>query len=155
MRWFKDKEFVCKCCGELPPLAQANVRALVENVLDPAREMLGRAIQVNSGYRCAKHNLECGGVKGSQHLCGEAADICPVKSEKIIDKSFTVQDLVNVIKMHGVFDQLIVYPTFVHVSYKRNGANRHQVLKSLGNKRYVLANTNCTNDTNTERRVAV
>ena len=154
MRWFKDKEFVCKCCGELPPLAQANVRALVENVLDPAREMLGRAIQVNSGYRCAKHNLECGGVKGSQHLCGEAADIAPVEvAGQARDEA--LNDLVNVIKMHGVFDQLIVYPTFVHVSYKRNGANRHQVLKSLGNKRYVLANTNCTNDTNTERRVAV
>ena len=156
MRWFKEKEFVCKCCGELPPLAQANVRALVENVLDPAREMLGRAIQVNSGYRCPRHNLECGGVKGSQHLCGEAADIAPA-GFKDQDSGFksALNDLVNVIKMHGVFDQLIVYPTFVHVSYKRNGANRHQVLKSLGNKRYVLANTNCTNDTNTERRVAV
>ena len=132
MKWFKEKEFVCKCCGELPPLAQANVRALVENVLDPAREMLGRAIQVNSGYRCPRHNEEVRGATNSQHMKGEAADICPVKSEKIIDKSFTVQDLVNVIKMHGVFDQLIVYPTFVHVSYKRNGENRRQVLKKVG-----------------------
>lgn len=136
MKWFKEKEFACRCCGELPPLARANVRALVEQVLDPVREKLGMAIQVNSGYRCREHNLEVGGVKGSQHLVGEAADIAPVHGA-----GFTVQELADAIKENGRFDQMIVYPGFVHVSYKRNGQNRKQVLRSLGNGRYL--NTNC------------
>ena len=136
MKWFKEKEFACRCCGELPPLARANVRALVEQVLDPVREKLGMAIQVNSGYRCREHNLEVGGVKGSQHLVGEAADIAPVHGA-----GFTVQELADAIKENGRFDQMIVYPGFVHVSYKRNGQNRKQVQRSLGNGRYL--NTNC------------
>ena len=48
----------------------------------------------------------------------------------------TVQDLANAIKENGKFDQLIAYPTFLHVSYKRSGVNRHQILKKVGN-RYV------------------
>lgn len=166
MKWFKEKEFACRCCGELPPLARANVRALVEQVLDPVREKLttstsvatrqssselgsalaapsvGGAIQVNSGYRCREHNLAVGGVKGSQHLVGEAADIAPA-GFKVQDSSFksALKDLADAIKENGRFDQMIVYPGFVHVSYKRNGQNRKQVLRSLGNGRYL--NTNC------------
>ena len=157
MKWFKEKEFVCKCCGELPPLAQANVRALVANVLDPVREKLGRPITVNSGYRCEKHNGEVGGVRGSQHLVAEAADIAPAgfKSLNVPEFKTELERLKQLIIENGKFDQLIIYPTFVHVSYKRFGPNRKQVLRSLGNKRYVLANTNGTNNTNTERRVAV
>jgi hypothetical protein len=77
MKWFKEKEFVCRCCGELPPFARENIEALVENVLDPLRERYGKPIIVNSGYRCAKHNREVGGASGSQHMRGEAADIRP------------------------------------------------------------------------------
>ena len=127
MKWFKEKEFACRCCGELPPLAQANVRALVENVLDPVREKLGRPIVVNSGYRCREYNLAVGGVKHSQHLVGEAADIHCEDNELL--KQLIVEN--------GKFDQLISYPTFLHVSYKRNGANRHQKLKK-GGARYEL-----------------
>lgn len=79
MKHFKMEEFRCRCCGGLPPDAQENIRALVENVLDPARQQLGGPVTVNSGYRCAKHNRDVGGVSASQHLRGEAADICPVK----------------------------------------------------------------------------
>jgi hypothetical protein len=54
MKWFKEKELCCKCCGQLPPLAKENIEALVENVLDPLRERYGKPIVVNSGYRCPK-----------------------------------------------------------------------------------------------------
>ena len=124
MRWFKDKEFACRCCGELPPFARENIEALVRNVLDPVREKLGKPIQVNSGYRCKSHNEAVGGVKGSQHLVGEAADLR-------IDGS--PEELANAIKKNGKFDQMIIYPGFVHVSYKRNGQNRHQVLRKVTN----------------------
>ena len=122
MKWFKEKEFACKCCGQLPPLARENVKALVSEVLDSVREKLGMPIVVNSGYRCEKHNKDVGGVKNSQHLKGEAADlICS-----------DLPRLKQLIIENGKFDQLIDYGTFLHVSYKRIGQNRHQRLKKGG-----------------------
>ena len=122
MKWFKEKEFACKCCGQLPPLARENVKALVSEVLDPVREKLGMPIVVNSGYRCEKHNKDVGGVRNSQHLRGEAADIHCADNERL--KQLIIEN--------GKFDQLITYPTFLHVSYKRTGGNRHQRLKKGG-----------------------
>ena len=120
MENFKESEFACRCCGQLPPSARENIRALVDNVLDPARRKLGKPVFVNSGYRCEKHNTEVGGVANSQHMKGEAADLrIDGKPEK----------LARIIVENGVYDQVIVYSTFVHVSYKKNGVNRKQILK--------------------------
>jgi hypothetical protein len=55
---------------------------------------------------------------------GEAADVRSVQGS-----GFTVQDLARVIVANGRWDQMILYPTFVHVSWKRNGPNRREVLK--------------------------
>jgi hypothetical protein len=121
----------------LPEGVEENLQALVSDVLDPARKAYGKPISVNSGYRCPKHNLKVGGAVGSQHMRGEAADVRPVQgsqdsqarmSDKV-EAGFTVQDLARVIVANGRWDQMILYPTFVHVSWKRNGANRHQVLR--------------------------
>ena len=122
MKWFKEKEFACKCCGQLPPLARENVKALVSEVLDPVREKLGMPIVVNSGYRCEKHNKDVGGVRNSQHLRGEAADVTCADLPRL--KALIIEN--------GKFDQLIDYGTFLHVSYKRIGQNRHQRLKKGG-----------------------
>ena len=70
----------------VPSEVVKNAMALVEEVLDPARERLGKPIKVNSGYRCPLKNKAVGGVANSQHLLGEAADIS-VKSEKLKVKS--------------------------------------------------------------------
>lgn len=129
MKYFKIKEFECHDGCEMPASARENIEALVEAVLDPARGRLGKAIRVNSGYRCAKHNLKVGGAVGSQHMKGEAADVVPGESGQVTGDS--LERLVRIIKEQGVFDQMIVYPTFVHVSYKRIGINRHQVLKKV------------------------
>lgn len=123
MKWFSENEFKCKCCGELPEDVAGNVRALVKEVLDPLREKYGKPIRVNSGYRCKHHNLEVGGAVKSQHMAGEAADI-------------TCSDnaaLEKIIREQGRFDQLIIYPTFLHVSWKRYGPNRKQVLRKKSN----------------------
>jgi len=117
MRYFEMKEFACKCCGQLPPSAEQNLQALVDHVLDPARERLGMPITVNSGYRCPAHNKAVGGVKNSQHLKGEAADITCADNKR----------LAEIIEQLGNYDQLIVYPTFLHVSYKRQGVNRESI----------------------------
>ena len=126
--WVKDREFVCKCCGQLPPALRENIVALVDNVLDPAREQFGGPVLVNSGYRCLKHNLEVGGVVNSQHMKGEAADITAGSPEEN-------KRLAEILEQNGKYDQMIKYLNkdggirFVHVSWKRFGPNRHQVLR--------------------------
>jgi len=130
MEYFKLSEFKCKCCGKLPLYAENNVIKLVDNLLDPTRRVLGYPIYVNSGYRCTKHNSRVGGVKTSQHLIGEAADL----------RCQNNQALIEVIKQIGDFDQLIIYKSFVHVSYKANGNNRRMVLNNMIGKMMRVSN---------------
>ncbi len=101
----------------------ANLVALVDNVLDRAREAWGKPVKVNSGYRCPELNRAVGGVSNSQHLTGEAADITTGTKEGN-------KWLFNYIKDNCVYDQLINEQKYswVHVSYKRNGVNRRDVL---------------------------
>lgn len=126
MKFFSEREFACKCCGQLPPSMRANIVALVDNVLDPAREEFGGPVTVNSGYRCPKHNLAVGGVVNSQHMKGEAADLCCADNKR----------LAEIIEKNGKYDQMIKYLRpdgsiwFIHVSWKRNGGNRKQSLVS-------------------------
>lgn len=126
MKHFKEREFGCKCCGQLPPSMRANIVALVDNVLDPAREEFGGPVTVNSGYRCPKHNIAVGGVVNSQHMKGEAADVCCADNKR----------LAEIIEKNGKYDQMIKYLRpdgsirFIHVSWKRNGGNRKQRLVS-------------------------
>ena len=39
------------------------------------RDKAGAPIHINSGCRCEKHNTNVGGVKGSFHTLGKAADL--------------------------------------------------------------------------------
>ena len=107
-----------------PKEAEENLRALVDEVLDPLREAYGKPIRVNSGYRCPKLNNLVGGSPNSQHMRGEAADIQPV-----VGNEADLPELARILIANGKFDQLIIYPTFIHVSYRRLGWNRKQVLQ--------------------------
>ena len=139
MKNFKIQEFVCHCGCEMHPEARQNIEALVANVLDPLRDEYGKPIYVNSGYRCEKYNAAVGGVPRSQHMLGQAADIS-VKSEKLKVKS-ELEMLASIIVQQGRFDQLIIYPTFLHVSYKRSGVNRHKVLRKTATGYAVVPHT--------------
>ena len=139
MKNFRIQEFVCRCRCEMPAEARQNIEALVANVLDPVRDEYGKPIYVNSGYRCEKHNKAVGGVPKSQHMLGQAADIS-VKSEKLKVKS-ELDELARIIVAQGRFDQLIIYPTFLHVSYKRSGVNRHRVLRKTATGYAVVPHT--------------
>lgn len=55
--------------------ARANLARLATEVLDPLREALGKPIHVNSGYRSPAVNRAVGGVPGSAHQQGRAADV--------------------------------------------------------------------------------
>lgn len=72
IKYFKRSEFACRCgkCGGYP----AEMKQLVVEAADRAREHFGRACHVSSGIRCEKHNAEVGGVPGSRHLSGKAID---------------------------------------------------------------------------------
>ena len=134
MKYFRINEFRCHCGCQMPAEARQNIEALVANVLDPVRDEYGKPIYVNSGYRCEKHNKAVGGVPRSQHIVGEAADISLRLTHSTgSGQAYGLQDemmtLARIIVQQGRFDQLIIYPTFLHVSYKRNGNNRHRVLK--------------------------
>lgn len=100
-----------------------NLKALADNVLDPLREWYGKPIYVNSGYRCPQLNHMVGGKPTSQHLKGEAADITAGSKEEN-------RKLFDYIRANLTFDQLIDEKNFswVHVSFKRNGENRKQII---------------------------
>ena len=107
-----------------PKEAEENLRALVDEVLDPLREAYGKPVRVNSAYRCPRLNTLVGGSLNSQHMRGEAADIQPV-----IGNESDLDELAQILIANGKFDQLILYPTFIHVSWKRLGWNRKQILQ--------------------------
>ena len=95
-----------------------SILALTENVLQPLRDAWRKPLKVNSGYRCKALNAAVGGVPTSQHVKGEAADIAtgdPVKLARLA------------VKLGLPFDQMILYPTFVHFSHRLNGEQRGQI----------------------------
>ncbi|MEX0300283.1 MAG: D-Ala-D-Ala carboxypeptidase family metallohydrolase [Kordiimonas sp.] len=109
----------------------ANLRALATKVLEPAREMLGQPIHITSGFRCGTLNRLVGGAAQSQHMYGEAADFT-VRDMSIIDAALTLSAQDDL-----PFDQLIYEVReregnkpieWIHVSHKRLGGNRHEVL---------------------------
>ena len=107
-----------------------NLCALVHQVLQPLRNAMGEPIKIGSGYRCPRLNAAVGGVKNSQHMTGEAADLC-------IDGDLTKgRKWFTWIQSHCNFDQLIWEHNakgtyWVHVSYRASGNNRKQVINNL------------------------
>lgn len=67
---FKQNEFACKDkCGF------SNENLKVVKILEDIRTHFGgKPVIITSGCRCEKHNKKVGGIKGSKHLSGEAAD---------------------------------------------------------------------------------
>lgn len=101
-----------------------NIKALVEDVLQPLRDKWGGPLFINSGYRSKELNEAVGGVETSQHRKGQAADVA-------CTDPYALAKLAK--RMRLPYDQLIVYPSFVHFSHKADGENREQLLY---NKKY-------------------
>lgn len=92
-----------------------NIYELTTTILQPLRNEIGQII-ISSGYRCYQLNVKVGGVDNSQHLVGSAADI----------KVSNINQAVEILKKME-FDQLVIYPTFIHISYK-NTRFRKQII---------------------------
>jgi hypothetical protein len=78
---------------------------------------------VTSAKRSIAENRAAGGVSNSQHLVGEAVDIKPYGSttyNRLLEHIHNYSDSIH------VFDQLILYPTFIHLSFGER--NRRQVI---------------------------
>ena len=100
-----------------------NIQKLVNNVLQPLRELYGKPIIITSGYRSPMVNKAVGGSKTSGHMLGTSADI--TAGHRHLNEK-----LYNIIRDNYEFRQLINEYNFqwVHVEYKE-GDNKKQLLK--------------------------
>jgi uncharacterized protein YcbK (DUF882 family) len=75
-RHFKSSEFDCKCedCKDKNTGELKMDTGFMEK-LEYARINSNVKYNINSGYRCRKHNKNVGGSKSSYHCQGKAADI--------------------------------------------------------------------------------
>ena len=124
--------------ANIPPAeAVDNLRALCVHTLEPLREALGLPIIITSGYRCKalNHLLVNHSVK-SQHMNGEAADFYVAGSSR---RELLIKAFRQIITDDAIaFDQLIIYPSFIHVSYVRNGRkNRSKLTRAFANGSYA------------------
>ena len=112
------------------PEARLNLLKLRENILNPAREKLGSAIWINSGYRSPELNShpDIKGSSTSDHMTGCAADLDTHSKKKN-------QELFAILVEMGNFDQLIWENggEWIHVSYRQSG-NRGQILAQEGSR---------------------
>ena len=122
--------------NEPTPEHLENIKFLSINVLDKVMEHFNTIVYLSSGYRSPKLNTDVpGSSKTSQHSLGEAADIDMDGSNKATNKM-----VFEYIRDNLDFDQLIwefgtdENPAWVHVSIKRKGKNRKQVLRAVKNK---------------------
>lgn len=114
------------------PLTQhvVNLTLIATHILQPLREAMNKPIKIGSGYRCPRLNATVGGVGNSQHMLGQAVDICIDGDMEWGKRIFAW------IRDHCDFDQLIWEHNakgtyWVHVSYRGDGTNRKQIINDL------------------------
>ena len=137
--------------NEPPSETVENLRRLCQSTLEPLREKLGLPIIITSGYRCERLNdIIVHHSKRSQHMEGRAADFYVAREavsgskEQVPGSMFQVPSskeqvpsrrklLIKAFRLILLepeidFDQLILYPTFIHVSYISKEKNRRGIL---------------------------
>ncbi len=128
-KYFTELEM--RITKDTPENIRLSALNIAEKVLDPFREFIKKPITVNSWYRTPEYNKQVGGAKNSQHTLGEAVDfvVKGMTNEEIYD---------SIIKINLPFDQLILEygngTTWIHISLKRVGTNRKEVLKAVKTK---------------------
>ena len=151
--------------NEPAPEQVENLQALCVHTLEPLREALGLPIIITSGYRTKQlnHLLVNHSVK-SQHMNGQAADFYvakgPVSGSKVqvsgnhleletgassmkhetsSHRELLIKAFRTIILDENIdFDQLIIYPNFIHVSYVRSGrTNRRKLTRGFSNGTYA------------------
>lgn len=115
---------VAKGLENIPNESQVeNLKSLAINLLQPVRDLYGKPMIINSGFRSPEVNKAVNGSPTSDHMNGKAADV----------RTPNPRELFNLVRNSGLsFDQLILYPTFVHMSFRSKDANRNQVIYTKG-----------------------
>ena len=125
-----------------------NLKRLCEGTLEPLREAIELPIIVTSGFRTKALNDKLAHASStSQHMRGQAADFyvghtdttdstdkgastgsATASHRELLIKAF--REILTNPKIG--FDQLILYPTFIHVSFVSKEKNRRGILKARG-----------------------
>lgn len=124
-----------------PDEAVENLRALCEHTLEPLREGLGLPVIITSGFRTKTLNdMLAHSSDRSQHMAGQAADFyvghteSTENTEKASRRELLIKAFREILQNPAIdFDQLILYPSFIHVSYVSRERNRRGILKAQGN----------------------
>jgi len=128
-----------------PPEAVENLRRLCESCLEPLREALHLPVFITSGFRTKELNsLLVHHSEHSQHMAGQAADLYIGSGLKVLGRAkrqsrahgkglsrreLLIKAFRLIITSEVIdYDQLILYPTFIHVSYASKERNRHNIL---------------------------
>lgn len=149
MKYFTVKEMCCS--GSHPDLVEVpksgtapykNIVFLVDNLLDPLRERLGKPVVVTSGYRPERLNKAVGGSKTSNHLYGCAADIHTGNNS-----TDNIKIVYTLLELGIDYDEIIVEGAefsksgelvsakWIHVATKQTG-NRKKFLYTTDFKNY-------------------
>jgi hypothetical protein len=101
---FRLDEFKCKCGKCDPVLVDDQLIIYLQKI----RDHFGKRVNVNSGYRCAKHNADpkVGGSPSSHHVKGMAADI---RVEGV-----TPEEVARYAESIGI-QRIGLYDNFVHI----------------------------------------
>ena len=126
------------------PEAVENLRLLSIHTLEPLREALGLPIVITSGYRCkALNDLIAHHSHRSQHMEGRAADFYVISrrnggnGRNASHRELLVLAFRTILTNPTVdFDQLILYPGFIHVSFVSHNDNRHKIMSANGQGTY-------------------
>ena len=112
----------------VPLQLQRNVISLVLAVLQPICDETGWRDYISSGYRSDALNKAVGGSPTSDHRFGRAADNNFYRTIAGRREGVAPIEVARVVQSLGLeYDQMILYPTFVHIGY-RLGENRHMLL---------------------------
>jgi len=78
------------------------------------RDVIGKSLKINSGFRCFSHNRAVGGADNSSHLTGVAADIrCTTSVDRML--------LLNVLPDY--FNRIGIASRFIHVDIDTSKAS--------------------------------
>lgn len=125
------------------PEVVENLKRLCQHTLEPLREKLGLPIIITSGFRTkALNDIIVHAARKSQHMSGQAADfyvtgIADQARNEGSRRELLIKAFRLIITDESIdFDQLILYPNFIHVSYVSQERNRHQITKANGQGMY-------------------
>lgn len=124
-----------------PQEAVENLKRLCQGSLEPLRLEIDLPVVITSGYRCKALNERITHHSNtSQHMSGLAADFHigdAQGSSGLSHRERLIKAFRLIITSDKIdYDQVILYPTFIHVSYVSRDKNRHCITKANGHGHY-------------------